>query len=112
MRCATALLVLTLSACATVPAAAPEVPVSQVGVAFDRNGNVGSFAEGLADPATGRVVTADDPVRVASISKLVVGVGVMRLVEQGRLDLDARNKIRLGSSSTQPTEAFKRPKGE
>ena len=32
--------------------------------------------------------------------------------EQRHADLDARNKIRLGSSSTQPTEAFKRPKGE
>jgi hypothetical protein len=32
--------------------------------------------------------------------------------EQRQADLDARNKIRLGSSSTQPTEAFKRPKGE
>ena len=102
MRCATALLVLTLSACATVPAAAPEVPVSQVGVAFDRNGNVGSFAEGLADPATGRVVTADDPVRVASISKLVVGVEVMRLVEQGRLDLDEDVSGRLGWNLRNP----------
>ena len=102
MRCATALLVLTLSACATVPAAAPEVPVSQVGVAFDRNGNVGSFAEGLADPATGRVVTADDPVRVASISKLIVGVGVMRLVEQGRLHLDEDVSGRLGWNLRNP----------
>ena len=102
MRCATALLVLTLSACATVPAAAPEMPVSQVGIAFDRNGNVGSFAEGLADPATGRVVTADDPVRVASISKLVVGVGVMRLVEQGRLDLDEDVSGRLGWNLRNP----------
>jgi hypothetical protein len=32
--------------------------------------------------------------------------------EQRQADLDARNKIRLGTSSTQPTEAFKRPKGE
>jgi CubicO group peptidase (beta-lactamase class C family) len=36
----------------------------------------------------GRAVTIDDPARVASISKLVVAVGVMRLVEQGKLDLD------------------------
>ena len=32
--------------------------------------------------------------------------------EQRQADLDARNKMRLGTSSTQPTEAFKRPKGE
>ena len=32
--------------------------------------------------------------------------------EQRQADLDARNKMRLGTSSTQPTEAFKRPTGE
>ena len=32
--------------------------------------------------------------------------------EQLQADLDARNKMRLGTSSTQPTEAFKRPKGD
>ncbi len=46
-----------------------------------------------APPAspTGRAgerLTIDDPVRIASISKLVVAIGAMRLVEQGRLDLD------------------------
>ena len=51
-------------------------------------GERGAWAEGLADPATGRAVTPDDPVRIASISKLVVAIGVMRLVEQGKLELD------------------------
>ncbi|MFN3620772.1 serine hydrolase domain-containing protein [Sphingorhabdus sp.] len=36
----------------------------------------------------GRPVTIDDPARVASISKLVVSIAVMRLVEQGTVDLD------------------------
>jgi CubicO group peptidase (beta-lactamase class C family) len=36
----------------------------------------------------GRRVTIDDPARVASISKLVAAIAVMRLVEQGKLDLD------------------------
>ena len=102
MRCATALLALTLSACATVPEAAPEMPLAQVGVAFDRNGNVGSFSEGVADPATGRAVTPDDPVRVASISKLVVAVGVMKLVEQGRLGLDEDVSRQLGWTLRNP----------
>lgn len=87
MRITIALLPLLLAACATVPLDPP--PVTQVGVAFDRNSEVASFAEGLADPKTGRAVTVDDPARVASISKTVVAVGVMKLVEQGRLDLDA-----------------------
>ena len=57
--------------------------------AFDLSGETGSFAEGPADPATGRAVTPHDPVRIASVSKLVVAVGVMKLVEQGKLDLDS-----------------------
>ena len=73
--------------CATYPQK-QETVVSQAGVAFDRNGETGSFAEGLADPATGRAVTPDDPVRIASISKVVVAIGVMKLVERGKLELD------------------------
>ena len=57
-------------------------------MAFDLTGERGAWAQGLADPASGRLVTPDDPVRIASISKLVVAIGVMKLVEQGSLDLD------------------------
>ena len=84
-------LTLCLAGCATPQPAAtppPETPTAQVGVAFSRAGEIGSFAEGLADPAAGRAVTPDDPIRIASISKLVVAIGVMKLVEQGRLNLD------------------------
>jgi len=76
-----------IAACATTPGRSSMDGV-QVGVAFDRAGEVGAFAEGVADPATGRRVTPDDPVRIASVSKLVVAIGVMRLVEAGKLDLD------------------------
>ncbi len=68
----------------------------QVAVAFDRAGERGTHAAGPADPATGRRVTPDDPVRIASVSKLVVAIGVMRLVETGRLDLDADVSATLG----------------
>jgi len=81
------LLSLLLASCATMPAREPPVK-AEVGVAFDRTGELASFAEGVADPQSGRRVSADDPVRVASISKLVVAVGVMKLVEQRKLDLD------------------------
>ena len=54
-----------------------------------------AFAEGEAGVA-GRLVTTGDPVRVASISKLVVALGVMRLVEQGKLDLDRDVSAYLG----------------
>jgi len=66
----------------------PAPGVSYAWVTFDRNGERASGASGLADRAQSRAVTIDDPVRIASISKLVVGLGVMRLVEEGRLDLD------------------------
>ena len=80
-----------LLAANSVHAAEPRAPgpVASVRVAFDRDGVTGIRAEGLADVATGRKLTAGDPVRIASISKLVTAIGVMRLVEAGKLDLDA-----------------------
>lgn len=75
--------------------AAPQ-PVAEVRVAFDRRGETAVVATGLADIAANRPVTADDPVRVASISKLVVAVAVLRLVDAGALDLDADVSDRLG----------------
>jgi len=77
-----------LTACATVPPAAPPVH-AEVGVAFDRNGEIASFADGIADPQSGRRVTIDDPVRVASVSKMVTAIGVMQLVDAGKLDLNS-----------------------
>src|SRR5690606_29716795 len=77
---------LMLFAVAVVHAAEP---VAAVRVAFDRDGITRIDARGFADKATGRRITAGDPVRIASISKLVTTIGVMRLVEAGKLDLDA-----------------------
>src|SRR5574338_956596 len=89
-----------LSACATIPR---EPPVNaEVGVAFDRNSEIADFADGLADPQSGRRVTADDPVRVASISKMVTAIGVMKLVDQGRLDLESDVSRWLGWSLRNP----------
>ncbi len=82
-------LLLPLAACASMPHGA------RVSVAFDRTHETRVRAAGPADPH-GRRVTADDPVRVASVSKLVVALGVMRLVEAGLLDLDADVSARLG----------------
>lgn len=71
-------------------------PVATVRVTFDRDGITSTRADGFADKATRRAVTADDPVRIASISKLVTAVGVMRLAEAGTLDLDADVSDLLG----------------
>ena len=74
-------ILLLLAGCAT---ATPSEGV-RVAVAFDGARETGASATGLADPASSRRATPDDPVRIASISKLVVAIGVMRLVEQGTL---------------------------
>jgi CubicO group peptidase (beta-lactamase class C family) len=58
-----------------------------VKVDFTSDSTTPVIVEGDAGVA-GRAVTIDDPARVASISKLVVAIGVMRLSEQGKLDLD------------------------
>jgi CubicO group peptidase (beta-lactamase class C family) len=74
-------------------AAAAGEPVANVRVAFDRDGIVATRAEGMADLAS---------VRVASISKLVTSIGVMRLVEAGALDLDADVSTYLGWTLRHP----------
>lgn len=56
-------------------------------VRFDRRTTTLVDARGYADPFTRRVLTADDPARIASVSKLVVALGVMRLVDAGKIDL-------------------------
>ncbi|HVB09870.1 MAG TPA: serine hydrolase domain-containing protein, partial [Bacillota bacterium] len=50
---------------------------------------VATEAFGLADAASGRPVTPDTLFQAASISKPVTALGVLRLVAEGRLDLDA-----------------------
>ena len=87
-------------ACAGLACAAE--PVASVRVAFDRDGVTATHASGRADFAAARPVTADDPVRIASISKLVLAIGVMRLVEEGRLDLDADVSDTLGWTLRHP----------
>jgi CubicO group peptidase (beta-lactamase class C family) len=86
-----ALVLLTLvAACASVPPAPPPPPpaASYAWAAFDARSITASGTAGLADRRAGRALTIDDPVRIASITKLHVALGVMRMVEQGKLDLD------------------------
>jgi len=67
-----------------------------VGVVATRDKIIRAEAHGLADMASGRPLTPDSVIRVASISKLVVAIAVWRLVEQGKLDLDADVSATLG----------------
>ena len=86
-------LALAMTGCAPVqpdfaPAAAAQViRPAVVRVDFTRRALGPVLVSGDAGVA-GRLVTIDDPARVASISKLVVALAAMRLVEAGKLDLD------------------------
>jgi D-alanyl-D-alanine carboxypeptidase len=55
-----------------------------------------SGAAGVDGP-DGRIATARDEFNIASISKVVVAALILRLAEQGRLDLDAPIKRYLGN---------------
>lgn len=62
--------------------------VPGVGIALvDRNGPIWTGGVGVREVG-GAPVDADTVFRVASITKSFIALGVMRLVEQGRLDLD------------------------
>ena len=66
----------------------PPVPATVV-VAFDSEKIRPLIVEGVADRATGRPVEANDPVRIASISKLIMALATLRLVNEGKVSLDA-----------------------
>lgn len=86
-------------AASTRPGKAPVAPSTTrpavVKVDFTANRIGPSTVQGDAGVAA-RAVTLDDPARVASISKMVVAIAVMRLVEQGKLDLDRDISAYLG----------------
>ena len=73
-----------LAACATRPL--PPMPGGEARVSFTTSGITARAAVGQAAP--GRAFTPDTLVRVASVSKLITAIGVLRLVEGGTLDLD------------------------
>lgn len=71
------------------PIAAENVPPpATVVVAFDRETITPLIVEGLANKEAGRALQANDPVRIASISKLIMALTALRLVDEGKLDLD------------------------
>ncbi|MFH1343185.1 MAG: serine hydrolase domain-containing protein [Pseudomonadota bacterium] len=64
-----------------------EVP-GVVALITDRERVLYQGAFGVADVATGRLLTSDALFRIASMTKPVTSVALMQLVEQGRLGLD------------------------
>lgn len=63
-------------------------PPAAVVVAFDRDTITPLIAEGLANKEAGRAVEANDPVRIASISKLIMALAALRLMDEGKVNLD------------------------
>ena len=55
----------------------------------DSDGTLFSHATGKASTATGAEMTVDTPCQIASMTKALVSVAAMQLVEQGKLALDA-----------------------
>ena len=62
-----------------------------------------SEAVGLADAESGERATAEHQYRIASITKTVTAVGVMRLRDEGRLALDDPLDKHLPNASKSPT---------
>ncbi len=72
------------------PAAAQDAvpPPASVVVTFDRDSIRPLIVEGLANNDTGRPVEANDPVRIASISKLIMALTALRLMDERKVDLN------------------------
>lgn len=89
---------LSLLASANIHAAneSPAPVPATVVVAFDRESTRPVIVEGVAERTSGRAVAANDPVRVASISKLVMALAALRLAEEGVVDLGADVSDYLG----------------
>jgi len=75
---------------AAAPAALAREDTPGVGVAIVLDGALAwSGGFGLADVTTGQSVTADTPFEIASLTKPVTAWAMLKLAEEGRIDLDA-----------------------
>ncbi len=75
---------------------------SSARIDFNTSRITATAVAGEADRATQRPVTIDDPVRIASISKLEVSLLVLRLAERGTVSLDRDVSDYLGWSLRNP----------
>jgi methyl acetate hydrolase len=66
---------------------AAELP-GAIGLVLDSHGTRYARAIGFADIGSEAPIRVETPVQIASMTKAIVAVGAMQLVEQGELDLD------------------------
>lgn len=95
-------IIATLALIATPAAAQDAPPPAAVVVAFDRETITPLIVEGLANKQTGRAVEANDPVRIASISKLIMALTALRLMDEGKVDLERDLSDYLGWTLRSP----------
>ena len=101
-------LVFPMTACAHTatdePAAegSAKAPPAAVVVAFDRQNVTPLIAEGVRNFESQELVKFNDPVRIASISKLIMMLATMRLVDEGQVDLDTDVSEYLGFKVRSP----------
>jgi len=89
---------MTMSCAHTLPeAAATELATpAAVVVAFDRDNIRPLIVAGVADRARGRMVGANDPVRIASVSKLIMALATLRLADEDKVSLETDISDYLG----------------
>ena len=81
---------------------APPPPVSGVAIAVGRDDRVVlDRAYGMADQRTDRPLTSADPLRIGSLTKQFTAAAILKLVEDGRIDLDVHIEEYLPGFSTQ-----------
>lgn len=80
-------------------------PIATVRLDFNAQEITARYTAGLAQVETGRAVHPDDPVRIASVSKLVLAIGLMQLVDEDRLDLNRDVSDYLGWTLRHPAFA-------
>ncbi|MEO1048872.1 MAG: serine hydrolase domain-containing protein [Pseudomonadota bacterium] len=85
-----------------LPALAQDTPPATIVVAFDREGTTPLIVEGMRNFESRAPVEVNDPVRIASISKLIMALATMRLVDEGKVDLDADVSDYLGFKVRSP----------
>ncbi len=88
-----------------IPTIMDAYEIPGVNIAIIKNRQIEwSRAFGYADLATGTPMTLATPLRVQSISKSITAWGVMKLVEDGLIDLDAPVNQYLKSWSFSPSD--------
>ncbi|MEL6487465.1 MAG: serine hydrolase domain-containing protein [Pseudomonadota bacterium] len=96
------ILLALLALCVPASLQAGHPPPATVVVAFDRETITPLIAEGVRNFESNEPVEFNDPVRIASISKLIMALATLRLVDEGTVDLDADVSDYLGFTVRSP----------